>query len=103
MWYHCIECGHFFEDGEERSFDDVLDMIDEMPYTERHDCCPICGGEFEEAETCRRCGCAFAPEDLIARLYCRNCLEELLTEKNMKAYIEEDLENFAEWIYDWEV
>lgn len=101
MWYHCTDCGHIFEDGEERTYDDVLDMIEGVPYRERRVCCPVCGGEFEEAETCRKCGGSFAPDDLVARLYCRECIVEFMTERNMKNYILEDLENFAEWIHDW--
>lgn len=103
MWYHCVECGHIFEDGEERTYDDVLDMIEGVPLRERRVCCPICGGDFEEAETCRKCGGAFAPDALVGGLYCRECLDEFMTEDNMKLYISEDLENFAEWIFDWEV
>lgn len=100
MWYHCIECGHIFEDGDERTYDDILDVIDGIPYKERRVCCPVCGGEFEDAAICQECGGAFATEHLFSGHYCRECLDEFMTDQTMKQYISEDLENFAEWIFD---
>lgn len=103
MWYVCLDCGHIFEDGEERRYDDILDVIDGVPYAEPSACCPICGGQYEDASICRKCGGAFAPDKVVGDLYCRECLDEFMTAENMKRYISEDLENFAEWIFDWEV
>lgn len=89
-----------FEDGEQRIVRDVLTHIDGDPYAEWYSVCPVCGGDFEEAEECKRCGGHFAPDKMIARLYCRECLDELMTPENMERYVREDEDNFAEWLYE---
>lgn len=46
--YKCVECGHIFEEGEQKQrYEDNGEMWQ---------VCPICGGDFEEAETCEVCG-----------------------------------------------
>lgn len=99
MWYYCLDCGHLFEDGEESEIVDVLDVIDGQPYVERRKCCPECGGDFDRAETCVKCGEVFNPDKLIGRLYCRTCFADILTDANMKRYVSESQEDFAEWAY----
>ena len=103
MWYYCLECGNVFEDGEAHEYTESVPSITGLMVTKRYGGCPVCGGEYQEADTCRKCGGAFAPEDLVARLYCRDCLEEFMNEETMRRYVSEDLENFAEWVLDWEV
>jgi len=102
MWYHCADCGHVFEDGEQRVIRNILDYIDGKPLTELYYVCPECGRQYETAGTCRKCGGAFAENALVAGIYCEECLEQLMTEENIKLYIQEDLEAFAEWLIEQE-
>lgn len=97
MWFFCPECGHLFESGEAESYVDTLDTIDGEPYQETHSVCPVCGGNYIEAEICQHCGSANDPDKMIGG-YCPECLEERMTPENMKKYISLDLENFAEWM-----
>lgn len=101
MWYFCTDCGNLFEDGEEGRYTDTLDYIDRDPYQEPRTCCPVCGGDFVEAEICSVCGSANDPDKMIGK-FCPECLEEQMTPEIMKKYISLDLENFAEWLSDSE-
>lgn len=99
MKYICVDCGHIFEEGEEAT------IVEHHPYgdttaDEYIAVCPICGGDFEEAGICKCCGGAFYEDNLIAHYYCKECVEDYMTEENMKKYIKEDLDAFAEWMYD---
>jgi hypothetical protein len=72
--FKCTECGHIFEDGEQKTY------AEHHPYgsttaDEYFSVCPVCGGEYEEAKTCKCCGGAFLEEELIGGYYCDECLK----------------------------
>lgn len=63
--YRCKECGHLFEEGEQKKrYEDN---------GEEWQCCPLCSGDFEEAETCEICGAA--AEELHGGV-CDECIKE---------------------------
>lgn len=75
--FKCAECGHIFEDGEQRTY------AEHHPYgdttaDEYFSVCPVCGGEYEEAKSCERCGGAFLEDELISGYYCKECLRVAL-------------------------
>lgn len=79
--YKCIDCGHIFEDGEEALREE------KHPYgsttaSEYFSVCPVCGGDFETAQTCKKCGGAFLEGELIGGYYCEDCLKKELTADN---------------------
>lgn len=72
--FKCTECGHIFEDGEQRTY------AEHHPYgdttaDEYFSVCPVCGGEYEEAKSCKCCGGAFLEDELIGGYYCDECLK----------------------------
>lgn len=48
MMYVCEECGHLFEEGEQKTYKES--------YGEEFVGCPLCGGNFKETEPCEICG-----------------------------------------------
>ena len=60
--YVCLSCGHLFEEGEEKK---TTEITGENFYS-----CPICGGDFEEADSCEECG-AYSSE--LCYGYCGEC------------------------------
>ena len=76
--FKCTDCGHIFEDGEQRTF------VERHPYgdttaDEYFSVCPVCGGEYEEAKSCECCGGAFLEDELIGGYYCDECLRDSVT------------------------
>jgi hypothetical protein len=70
MIYKCFACGHIFEDGEQKIYNDPCGEFS---------VCPSCGGEFGEAVACKRCGGKFL-EDELSDGVCQDCLFELREE-----------------------
>ena len=65
--FKCEECGHLFEEGEEK-------VIDE-PFGERYTVCPRCKGLYEEVKPCKICG---SYEDMKpGEDYCEDCKLEV--------------------------
>lgn len=63
--YKCEKCGHLFEEGEQKKrYEDN---------GEEWQCYPLCGGDFEEAETCEICGAV--AEELHGGV-CVECIKE---------------------------
>ena len=71
MYYKCLECGHIFEEGEERVYVQHHDL--DRPTEEIFAYCPRCGGDYEEAELCERCDAA--AEELYEG-WCEECILE---------------------------
>ena len=68
MNYKCLECGHIFEEGEQKSWYE--------PHGELWDGCPICNGQYEEARSCQVCGGVFLEEELNGACVCDECINE---------------------------
>ena len=66
MNYRCDECGHIFEQGEEK--------ITIQPHGEEMSGCPLCGGSYEELQECEICG---APLDNDERKFCSSCKKDI--------------------------
>ena len=72
--FKCADCGHIFEDGEQKIY------AEHHPYgdttaDEYFSVCPVCGGDYEEAKSCKCCGGAFLENELIGGYYCFDCLK----------------------------
>lgn len=63
--YRCEKCGHLFEEGEQKKWEENGGEIWQG--------CPICEGAFEEAETCEVCGAV--AEELHGGV-CDECIKE---------------------------
>lgn len=82
MMYICSECGHIFEEGEEKRYTES--------YGEQLSCCPICGGGYVEAVICESCGGAFHPDDdRMAGKWCKDCLLGMVDYDLFKKYLED--------------
>ena len=55
MMYRCESCGHLFEEGEQKIEFSYLADYGSKPVYEKHLCCPVCGGDYEEITACKIC------------------------------------------------
>lgn len=65
--YKCNECGHLFENGEEKAWNES--------HGEHWLGCPLCSGSFEEAVPCSVCG-TYDYDDSEDN-YCESCKENV--------------------------
>ena len=84
--FKCVECGHLFERGEEKSWIES--------HGESMKGCPICEGTYEEAKPCKVCGCYENVENDI----CKGCKDRL--SKDVKKFIKNYKEEEKEIIMD---
>lgn len=77
--YRCNECGHLFEEGEQKSWVE--------PHGEKMQGCPLCCGTYIESNNCRICGEPSGEEH-----YCKQCEEE--TEGKLYKLIKENFTKF---------
>lgn len=54
--FKCLDCGHLFEDGEEKLIKESLGEFWGQPTVRVVSVCPICEGDFEEVKPCEICG-----------------------------------------------
>jgi hypothetical protein len=110
--YICKECGHLFEEGEQKTY------TEHHPYgmttaDEEFHVCPICGGDYEEAKECAACGAWFDPDDEnFFGKHCKSCLLGLIDYDMFKKYLKSDADAngstkytavedfFFHWIWD---
>lgn len=67
MAYKCLECGHIFEEGEEK--------LHIEPHGEEWHGCPRCGGSYQETERCEICGSEHLEEELNCGI-CEECIDD---------------------------
>lgn len=78
--YICVDCGCVFDEDEMGTYTEHHPYG--MGYAEEvFGCCPMCKGDFTEAERCDECGEYFAKEDLEDG-FCEECLKELEEAEN---------------------
>ena len=86
-WYICLDCGHRFEQGEEKSWFEPYGLGDGSG--EQFIGCPICGGAFESAVECDICGGQFLPDSVYDNHYCIDCLRASINITTGLAYMED--------------
>lgn len=74
----CLECGHIFEDGEQRKWKEQIGEFWGQPVYETLIGCPNCGGAYDETKACAVCG----SEQLECDLYGGICVDCLKKYKN---------------------
>ena len=99
----CRDCGNIFYACEAGR---VKEPHDEIPggFYETFYICPCCGSsDYEDASYCDCCGGAFLEEKLYGGHYCKECITEYLTKVDLTVgYAAEDLDSFAEYVYEKE-
>lgn len=73
--YKCVECGHIFEEGEEKRWDEYQGECFGFPYYEQMDGCPVCKGNFEKTVRCKLCNSEHLADELWSGV-CEGCIEE---------------------------
>lgn len=87
--YKCLDCGHLFEEGEEKIKKEYMGCFLGGSYVEESSVCPHCGGDFEETEECKCCGKPFRAEELYSG-YCEDCAEKKITYQNALEFFQEE-------------
>lgn len=75
MWYKCLDCGHIFEEGEEKKWQECVGEFWGTPTYQTYSGCPLCRGDFEETIPCDICGSEHLENELIGGV-CEECIEE---------------------------
>ena len=83
--YKCTECGHFFEEGEQATWEETHGL-DSPPY-EKFSGCPICHGDYEEVRQCKKCGGWYAADELYDG-WCEKCLRKTINYDTFFEYCE---------------
>lgn len=90
--YKCKECGHLFEDGEEKRWVE--------PHGETLRGCPICFGVYEIARPCKICG-AYSSDNGEYCEICKNDIKQRFVDLLDKHFTKEERELLNE-LYDGE-
>lgn len=73
--YKCLECGHIFEEGEQKTWNEDRGEFWGVPCSEEMSGCPICRGDYEEMKKCTICGQYFT-EDKLHPNVCDECISK---------------------------
>lgn len=96
--YKCVECGHLFEDGEQKIYRENIGECHGSPSYMDFSVCPICGGEYEEIMPCSVCG---TYEHDFGRPLCKDCEEEVKKEfLNFACNLNEDQKEFLVKLFE---
>ena len=101
-YFVCRDCGEVFHENEAwkvtaKYTEDGVVIEDALTR------CPSCGSEdFGFACRCERCGDYIIPDRLRGGFYCDKCVSELTTFDNVKKFLSENIDCFAELLYEEE-
>lgn len=98
--YKCLNCGHVFDEGEQQILKDNHGM--EGGFYEKMSVCPMCGGDYEEAEYCQRCEQVFIKDKLFNGI-CEDCLNARADYDTVLRYLNDtnQLEVFADFYFTY--
>ena len=74
MAYKCLDCGHIFEEGEQKTWQEKVGEYGSQHCLVENSGCPICLGNYEETIKCKICSSEHLAEDLIEGV-CDDCFE----------------------------
>lgn len=97
MMYRCMDCGHLFEEGEEKYHKEYYSAWGEDFSTEEK-CCPVCGGTYEEMYLCPICNERYVPE---GEYVCEDCLKEHYTFENLFEFYKSMRNDFIDFLIDY--
>lgn len=72
--YKCLECGHLFEEGEQKTYRECVGECHGSPAYQEFSVCPVCGEEYEEVKPCKICGSYDKESD---KDYCDECQKDI--------------------------
>lgn len=72
--YKCFECGHMFEEGEEKEYFEPIGECWGDSVCVRRLGCPQCNGDFDEVFPCKICGRYKTTEK---NTFCDECTEDV--------------------------
>lgn len=83
--YKCLDCGHLFEDGEQRTYRENVGECHGSTSFQEFSICPVCGGDYEEIKPCKICG---TYEHECEEEYCDNCKKDV--RKRFSEFVEKE-------------
>lgn len=94
----CKECGHLFEDGEQKTYRENMGECHGSPAYQEFSVCPVCGEDYEEVKPCKICGsydhetdedfCEECKKDVKKRF--NNLIKQNFTEQEIELLKEQD-------------
>ena len=75
MSYKCYECGHIFDEGEQKTFEELCGEYCGRNCYKTLEGCPMCLGAFEKTVPCEICESEHLDEELIAGV-CKECIDK---------------------------
>lgn len=72
--FKCLNCGHLFEEGEEKRWEEPIGEYGDSIVYEEYSGCPLCKENYIETEPCLICGAYFSDNDDYK--ICKECMEE---------------------------
>lgn len=87
--FKCNDCGHLFEEGDEKIWESVIGEYGGADVYIKNSGCPVCRGDYEEITPCEKCGSYHGIEP--GEKFCKTCANELI--KTFRVYM---LTNYTE-------
>lgn len=75
MSYKCLNCGHIFDEGEQRHSKQYVGECWGSDAYEDVSGCPLCDGDYEETKPCKICGSEHLEDELSGGV-CDECIDE---------------------------
>ncbi len=75
MAYKCLDCGHIFENGEQKTIREDRGEFWGMNCAVQESVCPLCNGEYEETSRCKICHSEHLDEELSGGV-CEDCINK---------------------------
>ena len=80
--YKCLDCGHIFDEGEQKKWTENVGECFGFPAYETFGCCPLCGGGYAETVRCEICGAEYLEDELNGGV-CNECIDEYRKDFNV--------------------
>lgn len=94
--FKCLDCGHIFEEGEQKTHYENRDAFFGASAHEVFSCCPVCNGSYKKADRCILCDKIHFSDDLVNGV-CKDCAEKSVTYDSALEYLltRDELKDFC--------
>ena len=86
-WYKCRDCEHTFKEDNMGTIEEKHYLDGDYAGSEHFSCCPMCQGDYDDADYCCECDEIFAEDELYDG-WCEKCLRETINYDTFFEYCE---------------